>query len=196
MFKKSTNKQTAIHPDVKKLVSKVFKATDESGKTHQFYEFNTLHDMSARRFSHLNNFIENRNRGISNENLKQAITEAIDGIQIESIKGITDALIILKYLRARIEIAEDVDIILRIMSCAFFTKDEDLTNYDWDIGTWKIDLWEREGLTAFFLTESVSRFLKSINISPKGIQSYIAARRTLKQSLKELNKMGILLEST
>jgi len=195
MFKKH-DKIDVLHPSIKKMVRPVFTVKDSNGKTHKFYEFKTLHDMSARRFSHLNNFLENRNRGITNEDLKAATTEAIDNIQLDNIKGVTNALIILKYLKARIEIHEDVDIILRIMSCAFFTDKEDLTDYDWDIATWKIDLWEKHGVTSFFLNESVSRFLKSINISATGIQTYINQRQLLKQSLKELNKMGILSEST
>ena len=195
LFRKKPEKITAIHPDVKKLVSKVT-TIEHEGRKIDFYGFNTLFDMSARRFTDMNNFLENKRRGIDNEELQKALAESIEGLEANDLKGVTNSLIIQKYLKARLEISEDIDLIMRVISCAFFTKDEDLSYYDWDIGTWKIELFEKTGLKSFFLTKSVSNFLKSIGSSPDNIKTSIEIRQKLKHSLRELNKMGILLDST
>ena len=192
-FSKKEPQLTAIHPDLKKLVKHAFTIKDENDKPLRFYEFETLYDMPARRFTNLNDYIEDKNRGIDRIELAHNLEEIIKEVEENSIKGVTNALIIAKWLRQRMEIANDVDLILRLISCAFFTEDEDLTKYDWDIGTRKIELFEKNGLSSFFLSEPIKRFWTSTDISKKDIQMLIEQRRIKRTALKELSSMGISL---
>lgn len=190
-FNKKEVKLTAIHPDLKRLTRHVLTLKDENDKDIKFYEFATLHDMPARRFTSLNDFIEDKNRGIDREELSFNVDESIKHIEVNSTRGVTDALILLRWMQQRLLIANDVDLILRLISCAVFTEDEDLIKYDWDIGTWKIELFEKHGLSAFFLSEPIKRYWMSTNISKKDMQILIEQRKIKKQALKELSSMGV-----
>ena len=192
-FTKKEVKLTAIHPDLKRLTRHVLTLKDENGKDVKFYEFATLHDMPARRFTSLNDFIEDKNRGIDRDELTFNIEESIKHIEANSTRGVTDALIVLRWMQQRMLIANDVDLILRLISCAVFTEDEDLTKYDWDIGTQKIELFEKHGLSTFFLSEPIKRYWTATNISEEDIQILIEQRKIKKQALKELSSMGVSL---
>lgn len=192
-WNKEEPKLTAIHPDLKRLTRHVYTLKD-GGKKIKLYEFATLHDMPARRFTFLNDFIEDKSRGINREELTFNVDETIKHIESNSTRGVTDALIVLRWLQQRMLIANDVDLILRLISCAVFTEDEDLTKYDWDIGTWKIDLFEKHGLSTFFLSEPIRRYWTSTSISKKDIEILITQRKLKRTALKELSAMGISLD--
>lgn len=192
-FSKQEPKLTAIHPDLKRLTRHAITLKDENGKKVRFYEFATLHDMPARRFSNLNDYLEDKNRGIDRIELAHNLEEIIKEIEENSVKGVTNALIIAKWMRQRMEIANDVDLILRFISCAIFTEQEDLTKYDWDVGTWKIELIEKHGLAAFFLSEPIKRYWTSTDISKKDFQILIEQKKLKEVALRELSSMGISL---
>lgn len=196
IFKRKEKPLNSIHPDLKKLVVNIGSIKDKDGKIHDLYEFKTLHDMPARRYAAFNDFLEDKSRGIEKEELEANIKEVIDKIELNEVKGITDALIILRWMHTRMKIHNDLDLILRIISVAIFFKDEDLTTYDWDIGTRKIELFEEAGVTDFFLSEPIKRFLKSINISKLDMDTLLEQRRLKKQFLDELKRMGISFRGT
>lgn len=191
LFKRKPKTITALHPDLKKLTRHIGDIEDEDGTIYPLYEFETLHDMPARRYSAFNDFLEDKSRGMEKDELEHNIKDVIRKIESNDTKGITDALIILRWMHTRMKIHNDLDLMLRIISVAIFFKDEDLTTYDWDVGTKKIELFERSGLSAFFLSEPIKRFLKSINISKLDMDMLLEQRKFKRQALEELKQMGI-----
>jgi hypothetical protein len=117
----------SIHPDLKSKIKPVAVLKDENGNDVQFYEFETLDDMPARRYSAFNDFLEDKSRGIEKDELFNNLDEAINCFDENSINGTTNALIILKWMKSRMLISYDLDIVTRLISCAIFTEDEDLT---------------------------------------------------------------------
>lgn len=196
LFKKKDPVLTAIHPDLKKLTKHIATIKDEEGKDVKLYEFATLHDMPSKRYAALNDFLEDRGRGIDRTELEFNIKECIKAIESNSTRGVTDCLIILRWMEQRLTIFNDLDFIERFISCAIFFEDEDLTKYDWDIGTRKIELFEKNGLSAFFLSEPIKRYWTSTNISEEDMEMLIHQKEMKKQVLKELSVMGISLLNT
>lgn len=196
LFKKKSYKpKTVIHSEIKKLVERCVTVNIE-GKDVDFYEFKTLHDMPAKRFSRLNDMIEDAKRGFDHEELKILVNDLIESLESNSVSGVTNALIMLKWAQQRMLIQNDADLILRLISCAIFTKDEDLRDYDWDIGTWKIEQFEKSGLIAFFLSEPIRRYWTSIPISEKDIQIILEQRKAKIAALKGLKEMGVFMKDT
>jgi hypothetical protein len=181
-----------LHPQTKKLIKHVNTLKD-NGKDVKFYEFETLYDMPAKRYSRLNEFIEDRSRGLDRSELKDNIEECMNSIESNTTKGITDAVIILRWMRQRMEIAYDLDLIMRLISCAIFTLDEDIFDYDYDIGTHKMKLFEENGLDAFFLTESIKRWWTATDISESDMELLIEQRNYKRQLYKELKAMSVPL---
>lgn len=186
----------SLHPELKRKIKPAAVLKDDNGQTIQLYEFESLDDMPARRFSALNDFIEDKNRGIEREELYNNLEEAIEGFNQNTINGVTNALVILKWMKSRMLIANDVDIVLRLLSCALFTEEEDLTKYDWDVGTWKIKLIEENGLSSFFLQKSIQKYWTPTPISKKDMETLLEQRRMKVQVLKELKEMGISVSNT
>lgn len=193
--KKSYVPKTIIHPDLKKLVQKCV-TIEIDGKDVDFYEFGTMHDMPARRLSKLNDMIEDSKRGFDREELTHLIDELKENLESNSVEGVTNALIMLKWAQQRMLIEHDADLVLRLISCAIFTKDEDLRDYDWDIGSWKIEQFEKSGLLSFFLSEPLSRYWTRIATSKSDIQIILEQRKAKAQALKGLKEMGVFMKDT
>jgi len=182
---------TSIHPEYKKKILHAFDIRKEDGEIVSFYEFGSIHDMPSRRFGALNNFIEDNNRKMTHEELLHYSDEALREIDDNSPSSLANAVMILKMMKMRAEFIADIDIVLRLVSCVYFTKDEDLLNYDWDIGDWKIELFEKYGLNAFFLTEPIRKFLPVTNISENDIKAILEQKEITKVLLKQLRELEI-----
>lgn len=182
--------KTALHPDYKRLIQYAFTSTNNEGKSIDFYQFESAADMPIARYQIYSDFLEDYNRRFSNEELKDAVAMAREQL----ISGEDDAaykcLSILEYINERTSMAMDIDLFLQFCSVAFFTIDEDLLSYDYDIGDQKIKLWRREGLHAFFLKKPVKTFLASTNLSKADLMILEAQKRGMKRFLKKFNKSG------
>ena len=143
-WKKKKEPQYLIRDDIKRLTKYVLTISD-GNQDIDFYEFETMYDMPAKRFAHFNDFLEDYHRGMSNEDLIFNLKEAIKEIESNEISGITNANIRLKWMRARSEISNDSDLIMKVLSCALFTRQENLLDYDYDLAEWKIKLFDRRG---------------------------------------------------
>jgi hypothetical protein len=191
---KKRQPNTALHPDIKRLISKVKTVKDKDGAKIDLYMFNTPFDMPAGRYSALNEFIEDYRRGLDRDELKVYINELIKNLDNDtiSVKQLSDTLIVLKWMAQRLAIAVDVDLVLRIISASLFTVDEDLTEYDYDYGSYKIELIEKNGLSAFFLHEPLRRYWTQTDISKDDLEILMEQRKIKRQVLKELTEMGML----
>lgn len=194
--KKSSIGKTRLHKDYKKLMTHAVTIKD-GDKEIKFYEFANIEDMPNKRYAILNEFIEDKARGLSKQELAANLDECLKSMQEGgNISDITDAIILIKWMRQRLEIANDMDLIMRLVSCSLFLKDEDVLNYDWDIGTYKIDLFEKHGLKSFFLSEPIRKYWSLTNISSEHMDAIITERMTKIQVSKELKEIGISISDT
>lgn len=187
--KKIKKPKTVIHKEFRKLVQKTMTLKDEDGNMVDLYEFQNLEDIPADRYSTLNEFIEDKDRGLSRLELQDNLEECISSIEGESVADFTNALILIKWMRQRLEIAYDLDLVMRLVSCAFFYEDEDVKTYDWDIGTKKIDLFKANDLKAFFLSEPIKRYWNVTNISDEIMSLIIEEHRQKHLVSKELREI-------
>jgi len=178
------------HPQVKRLIQKAFTIKHE-GKKYDFYQFKEIHDMPSRRFTTMNDMIEDMARKMTNDELFHYSEEALNEINQNTPEALSNAITILKMLKMRAEYVVNLDIVLRLISCAFFLKDENILTYDWDLGNWKIDLFEKHGLQAFFLTQPIKEWLPLTNLSDGDLEILLKQREVNKAYLKELSKLGI-----
>lgn len=190
LFKRTGPPKTLIQPQVKKLTKYVMTINDGSRDIH-FYEFTDIRDTPIRRFETYNEMMQDFSRGISQKDLHHNLSGLIDELQSATIEGSTNALIRAKWLKSRCEIAMDIDLGLSLMSVAFFTVDENLLSYDEDIGHWKVKLFEKEGVSTFFLSEPVRKYWTLTNISEQGFKMYLKSRKEKRRTTRLLEKMGI-----
>ena len=176
---------------VGKLATYAFSIDNGNGPI-KFYEFSTLFDMPVKRYQAFNYFLEDYQRGVSNEELLSLVDQCIEDLNGNTVESITNTHVRLKWLKSRAEISHDIDLIMRILSCVFFTVDEDLTQYDHDIAEWKIKLFEKHGVEAFFLSQPIKKYWRSINMSKEDISKILKQRREKRKALNNLRKMGVL----
>ena len=156
-FKPKDN--TAIHPDYKTLIQKVTKI-----KGRQLYQFKNLADMPHNRFTFYDRFSIEYNMRLdlekSNE-IDDAIIEKIENPTAKSILQVRDLVLTRKRFT---ESTLSLDMSYRLVSCAYFWKDENLDEYDFEIGDEKISLFKEVGLESFFLTKHIKDFLPLMNL--------------------------------
>lgn len=178
-------KKTALHPDYKKLIDYAFSIPDESGKAVDYYSFRSAADMPTARYGKWNEFLEDYNRRFDNQELKIVLTEIQSCLEENSVKGVTNALSITTYALERTQIAMDTDLFMRFCSVSYFTLDEDLLSYDWDLGTEKIEKWTNYGMHAFFLKEPVKRWLPQTTLSKEDLATLQYQKRELKRIFRK-----------
>lgn len=184
LFTKKPSVKTYLHPDYKKLVKYAFTSVDEKSNPVDFYTFPSAADMPTARYTKWNEFLEDYNRRFDNQELLEVAKEIADALNKNSVAGVTQARLLVDYILQRTQIAMDVDLFLRFCSVTYFTQDEDLTSYDWDYGTWKIELWKRGGLHAFFSKEPVKKWLPLTELSPIDLDILQQYKKNLRRIYK------------
>jgi hypothetical protein len=195
LFKQANKKPTRLHPQLKRLTQHIMTLRDDQNKPIKLYEFKTLYDMPAARYSKFNEYMEDRQRGISRTELEENLKACIDEINEGKPTNNANAITILRWMLSRMKVAYDADIVMRLISVAVFTKEEDLTGYDWDYNTWKIELFEKQGVSAFFLSEPIKKYWTAMDISTSDMELIAEQNKIKKQVLKELQEMGISLSA-
>ena len=66
-------------------------------------------------------------------------------------------------------------------SCVYFWKDEDLDDYDFEIGDEKIKLFKEIGFDSFFLTKPMNNFLPQMDLSIDVLTACSQYERSLKK---------------
>ena len=148
--------------------------------------------MPKDRFRKANELLINCEWSISTEDLKdysQKIRQANDKANTKAVDKVLDAL------DYSISLFIDTDVYMRLFSCAFFTLDEDLTDYDYDIGEQKMRAFKKHGIPSFFLKEPISRYLPQINLSKEIIETFsklTTVKRDYQTWLKSKAMEGII----
>lgn len=193
LYKKQQPEYEKIRKDIKKL-SKHVLTIPYDGKEYKLYELSTIHDMPAKRYQVMMQFIEDARMNIEKEELAHYMQELEDLLKKaakDDPDSFANALILTKWMKARTKISLDIDLVMRVLSACFFLEDEDPLDYDWDINDFKIKMFEKSGVSAFFLTEPMIKYLRLIGISNVDMEVILRQQKTKRQVLKELNQMGI-----
>lgn len=183
---------TAIHPKYKTLIKKVI-----SINGRQLYQFKDLADMPHNRFTKATRFQTEFNMRIDSDilsiynkkvkDLFQKVLEANDIIPTRNLahKGLT----LVETLDLNLEMLLSLDASYRLVSCAWFWEDENLDDYDFEIGDEKISLFKQKGIEGFFLSKPMRDFLPPTNISAQDLRAFSQYEKELKKLLnKQLKK--------
>lgn len=171
-------KKTALHPEYKKLIHYAFSFESE-GKKYDFYHFREASDMPTARYVKYSEVLEDYQRKITAEELIEILQFIKDQGDKNTVDGNTYARQALLYAQERATIALDPDLFFKFISAAYFTKEEDLINYDEATADWKIDLFRKEGLKAFFLKMPLKTFLPQTNISEEDFINLAKAKKKM-----------------
>ena len=183
LFKKTETPRTIIHPDYKKLVEHV--TTIEGRK---LYKFRNLLDMPHDRYNKCTRFSTEVNMRLDSETLKESLTQIID---FANQGNFTKVLGLVHILMEMTNMLISIDASYRLASCVYFWDNEDLTDYDFEIGDHKISLFKKMRLDDFFLKEPMKNFLPQMNISEPGLEAYLVQEKEFKKILSsQLRKMN------
>ena len=174
LFKKK-RPNTAIHPTYKKLVEEV---AEINGR--KIYQFKNLADMPINRHNKCDRFSSEFHMRLDS----QILLEALDNIEEQINKGnITKVAGIIAILKEHTKMLISMDASYRLASCVYFWEDEDLTDYDFEIGDEKIELFKKEKFDDFFFTERTSKFLPQIDLSNHDLVTFLRYEKQLKDLL-------------
>lgn len=162
LFKKEPQLNTAIHPDYKKLIEKVTTIKEGKFKGRTLYQFKSLLDMPHKRYNSCSRFSTEFNMRLDADTLKKSIDAALN----QANEGnFTKVIGILQILNEHTRMLISLNASYRLASCVYFWKDENLDDYDFEIGDEKINLFKEIGFESFFLTKPMSDFIAPTNLS-------------------------------
>ena len=178
---KRTKINTAIHPEYKRLIEEV--AIFEG---RPIYQFKNLLDMPHDRYNKCTRFSTEFNMrldaDILRETIKVCLSSANDG-------NFTKVIGLLTLLQEHTNMLISVEASYRLASCVYFWEDEDLLDYDFEVGDDKIRKFKKMKLDDFFLSQPMSRFLPQMNISAEDLHHYSVYEKELKRlTLQHLKK--------
>jgi len=155
---------TALHPDFKTLTEFAFKIKGVS-----YYGFKNAQDMPPRRFETMNQFIKEVDMRIDAKD----ILEDLELIKKAADKGLLSSIIgIVNGLEYRVDQYIETDTFYRLFSCAYFTLEEDLSDYDYDVNDEKIKLFKSEPPGDFFFMTPIRKYLPQTDISSKDFLNF------------------------
>lgn len=190
LFKRPKDQAEKIRKDIKRLSKHVITIPHE-GQEYKFYELSNIHDMPAKRYQIMNQFIEDARLNIQKEELKHYLTELDEYQNSNTPEGMTKANVLTRWLKTRVNISLDVDMVMRVLSSCILMEGEDPLDYDWDVNDFKIQLFEKYGVTTFFLNEPIKKYLSLITTSKIDIETILEQRSLQRVVTKELSGIGI-----
>jgi hypothetical protein len=166
---------TAIHPDYKSLIEKV-----TSIKGRQLYKFKTLLDMPHSRYNQCTRFSTEFNMRLDADILKKSLS---DCVKFANEGNFTKVIGIITLLEEHTNMLISLDASYRLASCVYFWKDENLDNYDFEIGDEKIRLFKEIGLESFFLSKPMNNFLPEMTLSVDDLRAYSQYEKEMQKLL-------------
>ena len=154
---------------------------------NDFYQFKNYLDMPALRYQMMNAFISEAEMRMTRDEAKEYIRLIRESIDNNSI---TKVVAWLNQIDYRLDQFMETDTFYRLFSCAFFTKDEDLTIYDYDFNDWKIELFKKQPATSFFFMSQMKELLPQVDISESDLNHYLAQTKAIKEALYKLKYDG------
>ena len=175
--------KTALHPDYKKSIQFAFTIEGQD-----YYEFTTLSDMPQERYKKFNDLATQCDWRMSIDDLKELLD-----LQKKAVNNgkLTDIMEIVNAFEYCLTIYIETDLFMVLFSCLFFTKDEDLTDYDYDIGVIKTELFKKHGIPSFFLMQPVKKYLPLTDISSQDIEVF-SKQTSVKREFLQSTKLRVL----
>lgn len=169
---------TAIHPDYKTLVQFAFEIDGL-----KYYEFKNLLDMPTERYRKLQTIVTECDWRMSTEEIKEFIK-----LQKEAINQgkLTDAYEVVQIFEYCINLYMETDLMMKLFSCVFFTIEEDLTDYDFEIAEEKIKAFTKHGVPAFFLNQPIQKYLPLKDISSQDLLVFLKLTNAKKEYLSSI----------
>jgi len=164
LFNKNQTINTVIHHDYKTLIEKVIKI-----KGRQLYKFKDLLDMPHNRYNKATRFVTEFDMRLDGDYLNEFIEIQEKAFNSGEIFKASGALQILK---SKHDMLISIEASYRLASCIYFWKDEDLDDYDFEIGDEKITLFKEIGFESFFLSKPMNNFIPQVNLSAQDLNAF------------------------
>lgn len=180
LFKKEPQPNTAIHPDTKRLIEKVVTIKKGKFKGRTLYQYKSLLDMQHKRYNSCTRFSTEFGMRLDADILKKSIDSALT---FANDGNFTKVIGILHVLNAHTQILISLDASYRLASCVYFWKDENLDDYDFEIGDEKIQVFKEIGFESFFLSKPMNSFITQMSLSADDLRVCSQAEKELQSLL-------------
>ena len=177
LFTKKPKRPTALRQG--KLVEKALWIDGEV-----YYRFKNLADMPYLRYLRMLQFSTEVQMRIDSETL----SESLDAMEaaLEAGKG-TEIAKLIAVLKEKTRLLISTDAIYRLLSCVFFTDDEYLDDYDFDVGDKKIELFKKKvNILEMLSHESAKKFIPQIDLSEGDLVAYSMHEKEISKILSQL----------
>ena len=161
-FKSKTERK----PELKDAIQKVFSINGVN-----YYQFKDIAKIKCQRALTVNDFYNELTMRATRDFLIQH-TEAIEKILNSNNIDIYKVNTLNNQLKERLEMIYETDIIYKIASVVYFTKEENPYEYDDLVGREKIDLFKSQG-DAFFFKTLFRNLIGSVSTSEKDLATYM-----------------------
>ena len=185
LFKKEPQLNTAIHPDTKRLIEKVTTIKKGKFKGRTLYQYKSLLDMQHKRYNTCTRLSTEFSMRLDADILKKALDSML---KFANEGNFTKVIGVLNILMAQTEMLISLDASYRLASCVYFWIDENLDDYDFEIGDEKIQLFKEMGFKSFFLSKPINNFITQMSLSVEGLKAYSQYEKELQSLLsRQLN---------
>ena len=166
-------------PDITDPIEKVFVIDGVN-----YYKYQDISKVKNRRIHIINDFYNELAMGATRDFLLKH-TEAIDTILSSSTIDIFKIKTLNMQFQERLDMIYVTDIIYKIASVIYFTKDEDYMDYDDLLGREKVKLFKaqdkKDKKMSFFFGTLFSNIIGSTNISDKDLITYMTVGTQITQ---------------
>ncbi|MCH7826427.1 MAG: hypothetical protein IIC75_00400 [Bacteroidetes bacterium] len=138
------------------------------------------------RYNKATRFVTEFDMRIDADILKKSIQ---DCLKYSNEGNFTKVIGILNLLEEHTNMLISIEASYRLASCIYFWKDENLNDYDFEIGDEKITLFKEMGFDSFFLSKPMNNFIPAMNLSDQDLRGFSQYEKELKKLLnKQLKK--------
>jgi hypothetical protein len=180
LFKKDPQPNTAIHPDTKRLIEKVETIKKGKFKGRTLYQYRSLLDMQHKRYNTCTRLSTEFSMRLDVDTLKKSIDSAL---KFANEGNFTKVIGILHILNAHTQMLISLDASYRLASCVYFWIDENLDDYDFEIGDEKIAVFKEIGFESFFLSKPMNSFITQMSLSADDLRVCSQAEKELQSLL-------------
>lgn len=173
---------TTLHHLNKRLIEYSFTVNNVD-----YYTFKNFLDFPPLRHSKINHFLREVDMSITNQDLQEYVKSIIENLNTGNLKGAIKTLSTLEY---QLESYAELDILYRLCSAVFFDLKEDITVYDFDYNSKKIDGFKLQPPEDFFFIKSVSELFPQIVLSKESIQMYLVSQEIVKRYKSKIKSVS------
>ena len=151
-----------------------------------YYEFQDSFNIPYQRSLIAVNYQEEYNMRMTRELLKEFISAIEETLNTNPIQ-ITKIMEIIQIMKDRLEWVFDTELIFKLASVLYFTKEENPAFYDVIYNNKKIKEWKESNYLEFFFLLQSQSFLSSLQLLPNHILTY--SREALRRTIQHYQKI-------